>query len=65
MDSKKWYQSYTIWFNLAMFIIATINELAKIVPISSAILGDITVVGNILLRFKTVLPIDTAITPAE
>ena len=59
METKKWYQSWTIWFNIAMLVIATINELAKIVPISPVILGDITVLGNILLRFKTVMGIDS------
>ena len=54
---KKWYQSWTIWFNIAMLVIATINELAKIIPISPAVLANVTIFGNILLRFKTTMGI--------
>lgn len=54
---KKWYRSWTIWFNIAMLVIAVINELAKIIPISSEILGMITIIGNILLRVKTTMGI--------
>ena len=53
MQTKKWYQSWTVWFNLALFIVTTINELAKIVPIPASIIADVALVGNFLLRFKT------------
>ena len=46
-------KSWTIWFNLAMLAITTINELAKIVPISPEFMGYVTIAGNILLRFRT------------
>jgi hypothetical protein len=36
-----------------MLAIVTINELAKIVPISAEIMGTVEVIGNLLLRIKT------------
>jgi len=50
---KKWYESWTVWFNIAILAIATINELAKIVPISAEVMGMVGVIGNLLLRIKT------------
>ncbi|MEF3692227.1 MAG: hypothetical protein V3574_04215 [Candidatus Moraniibacteriota bacterium] len=50
---KKWYQSWTVWFNVAMLAVATINELAQIVPISAEFLSIVAVIGNLLLRIKT------------
>ncbi|HBI17138.1 MAG TPA: hypothetical protein DDY52_03245 [Candidatus Moranbacteria bacterium] len=54
---KKWYQSWTIWFNVGLFAIATINELSTIIPISTTILANVAITGNILLRFKTTVEI--------
>jgi len=51
--NKPWYQSWTIWFNLLVFAIAVIHQLAGIIPISPVVLGYADVIGNILLRFKT------------
>jgi hypothetical protein len=50
---KPIYKSWTLWFNLAMLVVTTMNELAKIVPISPEFMGYVTIAGNILLRFKT------------
>jgi len=54
---KKWYESWTVWFNLALFAIATINELSAIIPISTTVLANVAIIGNILLRFKTTMEV--------
>ena len=54
---KKWYQSWTIWFNIIMLAIATVNDLAGIFPIPKEFLINLTIVGNILLRIKTTMGI--------
>lgn len=56
-ESKKWYKSWTIWFNVALVVIDFINALAQVIPIPPGILSAVGSVGNILLRFKTSLPI--------
>lgn len=54
MDTvKKWYNSWTIWFNVAMITIDFVNSLAQFIPIPPGILSAIASFGNILLRFKT------------
>jgi len=50
---KKWYQSWTVWFNLGLLTVATINELSQIIPISSDFLANVAIIGNIILRLKT------------
>lgn len=50
---KKWYQSWTVWFNLGLLTVATINEVAQIIPMSAEFLSVVAVIGNLLLRVKT------------
>lgn len=50
---KKWNKSLTIWFNVALLVIATTNDVAQIVPIPNEVLVNLALIGNILLRFKT------------
>ena len=50
---KQWYQSWTIWFNIIIVIATTINELAQIVPIDPRLIEGVTLIGNVMLRFKT------------
>lgn len=50
---KKWYQSYTVWFNVILILIATITELGNIIPIPQDILVWFASLGNFILRFKT------------
>lgn len=51
---KKWYQSWTVWFNIAMLVITAVNEFNQIVPLPLEVMTFFTVCGNLLLRFKTV-----------
>lgn len=51
--TKKWYQSLTIWFNLALLLVDFINQLAQIIPIPPGIISFVALVGNFLLRLKT------------
>ena len=53
METKKWYQSLTIWFNIILIVLEAINQMAQFIPIPP---GIISIVGNLLnigLRFKT------------
>lgn len=50
---KKWYQSWTVWFNIGLLAVATINEVAQIIPMSAEFLSVVAVIGNLLLRIKT------------
>ena len=52
-NTKFWYQSWTVWFNVLLAAIAFIQTLGGIVPIPTTILADIAILGNFLLRFKT------------
>jgi hypothetical protein len=53
MENKVWYKSTTVWFNLALALIAFIQSLSGIVPIPSSVIETAALVGNLLLRFKT------------
>lgn len=53
MQTKKWYQSWTVWFNLALVAVDVINQLAQIVPIPPGFIALVGGFGNLLLRFKT------------
>jgi len=57
MQTKKWYQSITIWFNVALLLVAFVPELNKVVALPSQVLEIVALVGNLLLRFKTVMGI--------
>lgn len=56
--TKKWYQSWTVWFNLALLVVAFSSEVVKIIPSSPEIVSFIALIGNFLLRFKTIMPIE-------
>jgi len=51
---KKWYKSWTLWFNVAVLMVTFITELGKIVPIPTEFLVAVTSIGNMLLRIRTV-----------
>lgn len=50
---KKWYQSWTVWFNVALLLVGFVSEVGKVVPIPADVLAGVASIGNILLRFKT------------
>ena len=52
-NTKVWYLSLTVWFNVALALIAFIQSLSGIIPIPNNIIEAIALIGNILLRFKT------------
>ena len=56
-NSKSWYQSWTVWFNLALIVISTINSMATFIPFGAKFLAVVALIGNILLRFKSNQPI--------
>ena len=50
---KKWYYSWTVWFNIVVLVVAFLSQLAEIIPLSPAFLSGLGVVGNLILRLKT------------
>ena len=52
---KNWYQSKTIWFNIAGFIVALAGELTTAFPAGQVakISGFVLTIGNVLLRLIT------------
>jgi hypothetical protein len=54
MITKKWYQSWTVWFNLIGIFVDAVNSVAQIVPIPAGFLTYVILLGNIALRLKTV-----------
>ena len=59
MNGKPWYASWTIWFNVAIFLVGVVNQLGQIIPLPTQVLVYVGIVGNVLLRFKTAVPIVT------
>ena len=57
MENKKWYNSWTIWFNLILLAVDVVNQLANIVPIPAGFITFVGTIGNLALRYKTSLPI--------
>lgn len=53
---KKYYKSYTFWFNVAVVLAGAIAQLSGQYP-DIATLAQLAAVANIVLRFKTVAPI--------
>ena len=53
MQTKPWYNSWTVWFNVVLATIAFIQSLSGIVPIPANIVASVAIIGNLLLRFKT------------
>lgn len=60
-NSKPWYTSWTIWFNVIFALGTFIDTIAPIVPFPSWFLVGAAAVSNILLRFKT----NTSLLPAD
>lgn len=54
---KKWFQSWTVWFNVAVLVLTSVNEFAKVLPIPAELVTLALTVGNLLLRIKTTLPV--------
>lgn len=50
---KKWYKSWTIWFNLALLAVEVIGQINLIVPLPPELIVWAGLAGNFLLRFKT------------
>ena len=52
MDAKKWYQSKTVWFNIATAAVTVASELTNTFPASQhvAVFTTIATVGNLFLR---------------
>jgi hypothetical protein len=56
-EIKKWYTSKTFWFNIitAILAILAMPEVLAIIPVEYLkYIAAIGVIGNIILRFKTI-----------
>ncbi len=63
-EMKPWYASLTIWVNVVSFVAALAvflldQPLIQQNPQVVAVIGAVLAFANILLRFKTILPIET------
>ena len=62
MDSKKWFESCTIWFNLATLLVMIAGVLTDPALINDpAVLkyaAIVVAVGNVVLRFLTSMAIE-------
>lgn len=52
-STKKWYESRTIWLNVAGFIVVTLEYLGTIHLVDPEILTGVLGVLNVFLRFRT------------
>ena len=55
--TKKWYKSWTVWYNIALIVVDVVNQIAQFIPLPAGVLTLVGSIGNILLRFKTIQPI--------
>ena len=61
METKKWWKSRTVWFNILSGIVGTIVSLQSDQGLSPAVqkaLGGVVLGGNLVLRFLTDKPIE-------
>ncbi len=65
MQTKKWYESKTVWFNVIGLLIAAAGELTTAFPAGQVakISAFVLTIGNIILRLMTTKPIEN--TPTE
>lgn len=65
LNSKPWWKSKTIWYNVAITLVATANEMAPVVDILDPTVADTIrpflimalAVGNTVLRVVTTKPV--------
>lgn len=50
METKQWYASKTLWFNVITIILGVVQVITKTYPIETEALALIMGVGNMLLR---------------
>jgi hypothetical protein len=55
--TKRWYQSRTIWFNVASGVLALISGSPGLIPLDPQILATVVAVGNVALRTVTGQPL--------
>ena len=58
MNTKCWYRSKILWFNFAVALVWFTLEIFKIFPVEPQWVAFVTLVGNFMLRFKTVVGIE-------
>lgn len=52
-NSKSWWKSKTLWFNLIVLLMGSVQLYADTYPVPPEVLGLILGIGNLLLRFVT------------
>ena len=53
MKTKKWYESKTLWLNVAAILVIVLDTFKDIVPLSQEQMGILLAVLNILNRFRS------------
>lgn len=58
-ETKPWYQSKTVWFNIITAALGAIGEISEVFPVSKhpLLYTNIVAVGNIILRLITYKPV--------
>jgi hypothetical protein len=66
MNSKMWYTSKTLWFNIiSVVVVAAMTLDPKLLgPYEMQVVGEIIAVGNVILRLLTSQPL-TLTSPGE
>ena len=60
MQTIKVWQSWTVWFNIAMLIVAFVPQVNAVFPLPAGFVEMVAMVGNLLLRvYKTTTAIDS------
>ena len=54
-NSKPFYQSWTLWFNFAIALVAFLTTVFQLFPVDPRYLVAVASFGNMLLRFKTIV----------
>lgn len=50
---KEWYKSKILWLNVALFLVATVQDLSSVMVISDRTMLYLGAISNFLLRLKT------------
>jgi hypothetical protein len=57
MNTKQWFKSRTLWFNVITILIGVVQVIAKTYPIPVDVLALIIALGNMILRVISGQPI--------
>ena len=53
IQTKPWYFSWTIWFNVLILLLVFLNSVSAFIPFPTSFVMEMTALLNLLLRLKT------------